>query len=69
MEARYLTDENGERVGVVLDVEEYERLMDAAEELEDIAAADEARAEMLRGESDSIPWEESKRRRREARQG
>lgn len=32
MEARYLTNENGERVGVVLEIEEYERLRRAAEE-------------------------------------
>lgn len=31
-EARYLTNENGERVGVVLGVEEYERLRSDAEE-------------------------------------
>jgi uncharacterized protein (DUF433 family) len=32
MEARYLTNENGERIGVVLDVAEYERLRRSAEE-------------------------------------
>ncbi len=32
MEARYLTDESGERVGVVLDIAEYERLRRSAEE-------------------------------------
>jgi hypothetical protein len=32
MEARYLTNESGERVGVVLDVAEYERLRRSAEE-------------------------------------
>lgn len=32
MEARYLTDESGERIGVVLDVVEYERLRWSAEE-------------------------------------
>ena len=32
MEARYLTDEHGERIGVVLDVAEYERLRWSAEE-------------------------------------
>ena len=32
MEARYLTDESGERIGVVLDVAEYERLRWSAEE-------------------------------------
>jgi hypothetical protein len=32
MEPRYLTDESGERIGVVLDVAEYERLRRSAEE-------------------------------------
>lgn len=32
MEARYLTDEHGQRIGVVLDVAEYERLRWSAEE-------------------------------------
>ena len=32
MEARYLTNENGERIGVVLEVAEYERLRRSAEE-------------------------------------
>ncbi len=32
MEARYLTNESGKRIGVVLDVAEYERLRRSAEE-------------------------------------
>jgi hypothetical protein len=32
MEARYLTDESGERIGVIVDVAEYERLRRSAEE-------------------------------------
>ncbi len=32
MEARYLTNETGERIGVVLDIREYERLKQSAEE-------------------------------------
>jgi len=32
MEARYLTDESGERIGVVLAIAEYERLRRSAEE-------------------------------------
>ena len=58
MEARYLTNESGERVGVVLDVGEYERLREAAEELEDIAAADQARAELESGEAELVKNEE-----------
>jgi hypothetical protein len=32
MEARYLTNESGERIGVVLDIAEYERLRHSADE-------------------------------------
>jgi PHD/YefM family antitoxin component YafN of YafNO toxin-antitoxin module len=38
METRYVTDEKGERVGVILDVREYERLMGALEDLADLRA-------------------------------
>lgn len=61
MEARYLTDKNGERVGVVLSVEEYESLVEALEELEDVEhvrAAERTRAAIERGEEEVIPWEE-----------
>jgi PHD/YefM family antitoxin component YafN of YafNO toxin-antitoxin module len=42
MGARYITDETGKRQGVILDLEEYERLLRALEDLEDLRAADEA---------------------------
>ena len=60
MEARYITDETGKRRGVILDIEEYERLLKALEDLEDLRAADEALAEIARGEDELIPWEEVK---------
>jgi PHD/YefM family antitoxin component YafN of YafNO toxin-antitoxin module len=41
---RFLVDEHGKRVAVVLDVTEYERLLAQAEELEAIRAYDEAKA-------------------------
>jgi prevent-host-death family protein len=44
VEARYIVDENGKRTGVILSVEEYERLIEELEELEDVRAFDEARA-------------------------
>jgi PHD/YefM family antitoxin component YafN of YafNO toxin-antitoxin module len=49
MEAQYIVDEEGNRQSVVLSVEEYERLLDAAEELADIAAHDEAVADLESG--------------------
>lgn len=58
METHYIVDETGKRVSVVLPVEEYERLLEEAEELEDIRAYDEAKAEIERGEDELIPWEQ-----------
>ncbi len=67
MEMRYLTDENGERVGVLLDIGEYERLMEELEELKDIQAYDEAKAEIKREGDEAIPLERAMREIREGR--
>ncbi len=44
VEERYVTDKSGARVGVILDLEEYERLLEEADELESIRAFDAAKA-------------------------
>lgn len=67
METRYVTDENGERVGVLLDVKEYERLLDAVEDLSDLRAADEALREIESGEDEVIPLDEAVREMEEER--
>ena len=58
MGARYVVDEAGKRVSVILDIEEYERLLGALEDLEDLRAADEALREIERGEDELVPWEQ-----------
>lgn len=63
----YLVNERGERTRVVLSIEEYERLMDALEEFEDIAAYDEAIEDLRSGKEERIPWEQAKREIREGR--
>jgi hypothetical protein len=40
---QYLVDEKGRRTGVVLSIKEYEDLIEAAEQRDDIAHLDEAR--------------------------
>ncbi len=60
MEARYIVDESGKRTGVILSVEEYERLIGALEDLEDTRAADEARAAVERGDDEFIPYEQAR---------
>ena len=46
---RYLTDEEGHRTAVVLPIAEYEALVEAQEELDDIAAHEEAVADLKAG--------------------
>ncbi len=41
---RYVVDENGKRVSVVLDIEEYKKLLDDLDELDAIRAFDRAKA-------------------------
>lgn len=67
MEARYLTNEKGERIGVLLDIEEYERLIEKLEELADIQAYDEAKAEIEREGDEAIPLEQAMREIREGK--
>jgi hypothetical protein len=59
METRYVTDEKGERVGVILDVREYERLMGALEDLADLRAADETLEAIARGEEELLPLDKA----------
>ena len=70
MEARCLTDENGKRIGVVLDIKEYERLLELEDEMEDLEALQAARktkAAVERGEEEVIPWEQAVREIREGK--
>jgi PHD/YefM family antitoxin component YafN of YafNO toxin-antitoxin module len=65
--ARYVVDENGKRVAVLLDIKEYERMVEELEELEDIRTAEEVRAAIARGEEELIPFEQAVREIREGR--
>lgn len=53
---QYVVDERGRRTAVVLPLEEYEALVEAAEQLDDIRHLDEGKA--TRGEA--MPWERVK---------
>jgi hypothetical protein len=52
---QFLTNEKGEKVAVVIAIEEYEKLLEELEDLEDIRAYDEAIAS---GET-PIPFEQA----------
>lgn len=58
MATEFIVDRAGNRKRVILSIEEYERLVEAAEELEDLRLAEEARERMRRGEAEFVPWEE-----------
>ncbi len=45
----------------VLDLEEYERLREIEDEMEDIRRFDAAIDKVERGEADFVPWKEAKR--------
>jgi flavin-binding protein dodecin len=49
-----------EELGVVLPPEEYRRLWEAAEELEDLRAYDESVIELRTGEDTLTPWKDAK---------
>lgn len=52
---RYIVDEHGNRVAVVLDIAEYTRLLEELEELDAIRAYDAAKA----SEDELIPFEQA----------
>ena len=52
---RFLVDEDGKRVGVVLDIVEYKKLLEEVEELEAIRAFDAAKA----SGDEAIPFEQA----------
>jgi hypothetical protein len=60
---RFITDEHGERVAVIVDLEFYRSLLEAAEELEEIRDFDTAKES---GEN-PLPFEQALRELRERR--
>jgi hypothetical protein len=55
LKERYVVDESGSRIAVLLDIEEYQKVLDALEELEAIIAYDEAKASA----DEDIPFEQT----------
>lgn len=50
----------GKRVAAMVDVATFERLVELAEDMEDVRSAQEARDEMRRTAAEPIPWAEVK---------
>jgi len=55
IKGRYIVDEKGNRVGVLLDWDDYRRLLEALEELESIKAYDAAKA----SDEERIPFDKA----------
>ena len=54
-EKTYLVDEHGKRVGVLLDMEEYRKILAELEELESIRAFDAAKA----SHDEAVPFDQA----------
>ncbi len=52
---KYLVDDTGERVGVLLDIDQYQRILEELEELESVRAYDAAKAE----QDESVPLDQA----------
>jgi PHD/YefM family antitoxin component YafN of YafNO toxin-antitoxin module len=55
LKERYMIDDQGNRVGVVLDIADYRKLLEELEELESIRAYDRAKA----SKDQAIPFEQA----------
>ena len=52
---KYVVDGKGERIGVLLDLSDYRKILDELEELESIRAYDKAKA----SEGEAIPFDKA----------
>lgn len=57
LKERYLVDEKGDRVGVLLNIEEYRKMLAELEELESIRAYDAAKA----SKDNAVPFDQAVR--------
>ncbi len=55
IKGRYVVDEKGKKTGVILDIKDYQRMLDELEELESIRAYDSARS----SGNEVVPFEEA----------
>lgn len=53
----YVTDERGRRTRVILEIEEYERLVEAAEDAEDVREHERVMSAIRSGHEERIPFE------------
>jgi PHD/YefM family antitoxin component YafN of YafNO toxin-antitoxin module len=58
LKERFVVDDSGNRVAVLIDIEEYQKVLEALEELEAITAYDEAKS----SNNEIIPFEQATRK-------
>jgi hypothetical protein len=60
LKQQYIEDSQGQKIAVILPIEEYNRIIEQVEELEDIQLFDQAKA----NKEESIPFDEYLRSRK-----
>ncbi len=60
MSVRYVSDEDGSRIAVLLEIKEYERMVEEFEDIADARTADEVRAAVARGDDEFILYEQAR---------
>jgi len=55
LKEQFVVDEKGNRISVLLDIQDYEQLLEALEELEAVRAYDQAKS----AQSEAIPFEQA----------
>lgn len=60
MNPRYITNADGKQTDVVLTMKEFNELVEAYEDLEDIKSCEEAKRRIAKGEDEIISFEQMK---------
>lgn len=61
MRTQFVTDDHGKRLAVILPIEDYQKIMDDLDEIEDIKLYDEVKAR----KEDAIPFSEYLKKRKQ----
>lgn len=67
METRYIVDENGKRVSVVLPIDEYEKMVEELEDAEDVRLYDDSKTAQEKGDFEVVPLDQAMREIREGK--
>lgn len=57
---KYITNSKGKQTNVILSMKEFNELIEAYEDLEDIKTCEEVKRRIASGESETISWEQMK---------